>query len=134
MNKTRLNTIGIEKRGIGFPEMLIALLPILGAYKIGPAAISFWILLALDIYSIIKLKKIQYTNMKPLLVFIVYFLIHEAILVMIGPKGGSININYRIEQLTFLVSIILIVPILDMKKLSRSAGFPPSGGWNPPSR
>lgn len=117
MSNIKTSTI-ISFNKLGWVEMLIALMPILGAYYLGSAPFSFWILLFLSIVSILfKKKKIDFSLLRPFLIFILYYLVHEVILFIVAD---SINVNKRIESSVFLISVLFVVPIIDYKKLVAS--------------
>lgn len=119
MSTNRIGSI-ISFKELGWAEMLIALMPILGAYYLGPVPFSFWISLLLIAVSIVKKKRIDIQMFWPLILFICYFLAHEIVLLL---TNDSFNINRRIEQLVFLISIICVVPMLEIKKLIYSLNF-----------
>ena len=107
----------INLKNLGWTEMLIALLPILGAYYLGPVPFSFWILLLLSVVSIARKRRVDFNSIRPLVIFIIYYTVHEFIIAIVAD---GFNLNKRIEQFLFLFSIILITPIIDLKKLSSS--------------
>lgn len=105
---------------LGLAEMLVALLPILGAYYLGPVPFSFWILLVLSVVSMFMGKRINMQMMKPLFVFFVYFSIHEVLVLIVAD---SFNINNRIETSVSILSILFIVPLLNLNKLKACLYF-----------
>lgn len=107
-------------KDFGFAELLIALLPILCAYYLGPVPFSFWILLLLSVVSLIKGKHIDIIMMKPLMVFFVLFVIHDTILLFVAD---SFNINNRIEKSLNILSIFFVVPLLNYNKLKAALNF-----------
>lgn len=116
LNKSKIFAL----KDFGFAELLVALLPILCAYYLGPVPFSFWILLLLSIVSLIKGKHIDIIMMKPLIVFFVFYVIHETILLFFAD---SFNINNRIETVVSILSILFIVPLLNFNKLKAALNF-----------
>lgn len=116
LNKSKIFAL----KDFGFAELLVALLPILCAYYLGPVPFSFWILLLLSIVSLIKGKHIDIIMMKPLIVFFVFYVIHETILLFFAD---SFNINNRIETVVSILSILFIVPLLNFNKLKAALYF-----------
>lgn len=104
-------------KNLGWAEMLVALLPILGAYYLGPVPFSFWILLLLSIVTLFKGNIHLHRLLLPLELFFVYWFVHELILV---GFVADLNLNKRIEQFVSVFSILLIVPLLDLKRLTAS--------------
>ncbi len=108
-------------KNLGWAEMLVALMPILGAYYLGPVPFSFWIATILIIVSLLMGKKKNrrraWSIMLPLFIFMAYYIIHELVLYLVAD---SVNLNNRIEKIVFMLCIIFAVPFLDLKKLTAS--------------
>lgn len=107
----------INFRDLGWAELLVALLPILGAYYLGPVPFTFWILLFLTIASFFKKKGIDVQLLRPLIVFVIYYFVHETILLFVAD---NYNFNKRIENIVMFISVLLVIPILDMRKFKSS--------------
>lgn len=107
----------IKLKELGWAEMLIALMPILCPYYLGSLPITFYISLLLSVISIYKKKQINYSIIRPFVIFFVYWFVHELVLLVVAD---SFNINRRISQLVSLLFVILVVPMLDLRKLTNS--------------
>lgn len=105
---------------LGLSEMLVALLPILGAYYLGPVPISFWIVLLLTFISISKKRGINFRLFSPFIVFIIFYFFHELLMAVLVD---GFNVNKRVEQIVQFCSVLFIVPLLDIKKLNASLNF-----------
>ena len=110
----------INFRDLGWAELLVALLPILGAYYLGPVPFTFWIFLFLTIASFFKKKGIDVQLLRPLIVFVIYYFVHETILLFVAD---NYNFNKRIENIVMFISVLLVIPILDMRKFKSSLFF-----------
>ena len=108
-------------KNLGWAEMLVALMPILGAYYLGPVPFSFWISALLIIVSLVAGKKKKrsraWSFMLPLFIFMAYYIIHELVLYLVAD---SVNLNNRIEKIVFMLCVVFAVPFLDLKKLTAS--------------
>lgn len=96
---------------IGGFELLFAFFPILSQYSFGKVYFAIIFLLIMDFISLAKGRKPY--KFKPLLFFLVFYVIHE-IPILIGYNG---NIFGFLQYTLTLASIFIIVPALRMEKL-----------------
>ena len=96
---------------IGGFELLFAFFPILSQYNFGKVYFAIIFLLIMDFISLAKGRKPY--MFKPLLLFLVFYIIHE-IPILIGFGG---NVFGFLQNLLTIASIFFIVPALRMEKL-----------------
>lgn len=111
----------INIKELGWAELLVAVQPILTAYYLGPLPFSCVVLLFLSVVAIFRGRvKVDFHLMLPMLLFMSYWFFHEFLLLFVAD---NYNINKRIAQMIFFVSLLLVVPMLDYKKLVASVNL-----------
>lgn len=106
-------------RDVGFLELMFALTPMLSSFSLGsmPLSLLMWVVLVV----IVALKgKLDRTKVfKPLLFFILYWFVHGIAIMLVD----DVNLNGFIAQLIYFVSVFLLYPVLDLKKLKGSLNW-----------
>lgn len=105
------NYLNLNK--IGVLELAFALTPILMGFKLGPLPLSVLMWPLLILLSVIKAKGIKTKDFRPLTVFVVYWLVHQLIMMLIS----DVNANTIISQLLYFVAVYFLYPTLDSEKL-----------------
>lgn len=100
---------------IGGLELLFAFYLILTGYSYGPISFTWLVLLIMDIWAI-KRKVVLYF-FKPILYLLIFYLIHELIILVFYSNFASYHINRIFSSIIVLFSIFIIVPALDYKKM-----------------
>ena len=106
----------LNLRDIGVLEITFALIPMLCGFTFGglPLSLLMWVVLLVEL--VIIRKGIKPQSFKPLVAFIVYWVLHEAVYLMVD----DVNLNGLIEQLIFFVSVFALFPNLNLSKLKGS--------------
>lgn len=104
---------------VGLLEILLALYPILVAYRYGALYLSHIVLLLLDVVIIIKSRK-GFLRFTPLLLLLIYYIIHQFIDFAVFGLTQSYNINSTISELIFLFSLFIITPAINFEKFEGS--------------
>lgn len=112
----------LRLRNVGFLEMLLAIYPILAAYSYGSFRLAYAIVLVIDIFLLIS-KKVILLKYKPLFYFTFFFIIHQLIWFLFLGVRESYFVNQTIGALIILVSIFIITPVIDFKKLEGSVNW-----------
>lgn len=109
----------LNLRDIGVLEITFALTPMLCGFTFGglPLSLLMWVVLLVEL--VIIRKGIKQQSFKPLVVFIVYWVLHEAVYLMVD----DVNLNGLIEQLIFFVSVFALFPNLNLSKLKGSLNW-----------
>ena len=118
MNKIR-EFFGIYK--LGCLEFIIALYPILSVYNYGKVPLYLLLPFGLDIILLVsnRSKTFNY-DLKPFFLLIGYLLLHFILWIFIINNPPSYSFNSNIQQFVIMFSLIIILPYLDLKKLSSS--------------
>lgn len=109
--------IGISE--VGWLELIIALYPILAGYGYGSFKLSFGVLFILDVIIVFS-GKIKFLNNTSLVVLFSFIVIHDIAFMAVIPKVTSYYINSMISTIIYVVSVFIIAPQLDFKKLRSS--------------
>ena len=100
---------------IGGLELLFAFYIILTGYSYGPVSFTWLVLLIMDIWAI--KRKVVFSYFKPILYLLLFYLIHELIVLAFYSGFASYHINRVFSSLIVLSSVFIIVPALDYKKM-----------------
>jgi len=98
---------------IGGIEFVFALTPILMGFSIGGIPLSFLMWIILIIMVFLKNKHFKLKDFKPLTVFIVYWALHQFLLLFIA----DVNFNSIIAQLLYFAAVYFLYPSLSPQKL-----------------
>jgi len=104
---------------LGFFEVFIALYPILMGYGYGDFQLSFGTLIIVDVLLIYK-RKGSYLYFKPIVLLLLFVVVHELLWLFVMSNVPSYFINSLIAYVIFLISILIIAPALDYKKIEGS--------------
>lgn len=100
---------------IGGLELLFAFYLILSGYTYGPVSFTWLVLLIMDVWAI--KRKVVFSFFKPILYLLIFYLIHELIVLAFFSGFASYHINRVFSSLIVLSSVFIIVPALDYKKM-----------------
>lgn len=118
--KKIINYIGIGQ--IGLLEFVLAMYPILGGYQYGYIPFSLLVLIILDIIVFVQTQckpKLRQPN-KAIKFLIIYVMVHETVLFFTLPSVPSYFFNSYAGQVIIFLSILIIGPNLNFKKLLSS--------------
>ncbi len=101
-------------KGLGLIETILAFYLIMAGYSYGSIHMSLVVLVLLSFFSLFK-KKINNIGIRPLLVFLLFFVFHESIFLFI-TGAPSYHINSDISILIYIISVFFIAPIINYKK------------------
>lgn len=102
---------------IGWPEMLIAMYPILSSYQYGPLPFSLFILLIV-LYILYKRNiKLITLNNKRYKLMVTYIIMHEILLIFFMDNVPSFFINSLVALVISLLSVLFITPYVNWNKL-----------------
>ncbi len=104
-------------KGIGWFELLLASIPIIGPYTYGPIYVSYILLVALSIWSLFR--KRTRINLNPLIFLAVFFIIHEMVYIVM-LDFNSTRINNDLSVVLHLLTTIIIIPTINYEKLEKS--------------
>lgn len=107
---------------IGYLEIILALYPLMAAYRYGPLFISHIVLLSLDVVLLLRGKS-KFLHFVPLLLFLFYYVFHQIVGVTVFGLTQSYYINTTISSLVFLVSLFIIVPNINFDKFEGSINW-----------
>lgn len=108
---------------IGLIELLVALFPILAAYRFGSFSLGWGTLLILDILTIPKMRKRGQFRFKLFYYFAAFICIHEILWLFVIPTVPSYYINTFLGYIIFIFSIIWLQPLLDEERLEGSINW-----------
>lgn len=115
------NNFKLSIKGFGWREFIIALLPIIGPYQYGPIFLSYIICAIFSVVALTK-QRLIISDTKPLILLLILFIFHELIYIPILDFDSS-RINNDLSILLYLVSIILITPLINYEKLEKALLF-----------
>lgn len=115
--KSILHYLEIEE--IGWLEFAIALYPILAGYGYGSFQLAFGVLFILDIFILLSRQK-KYLNNTVLKILFTFIVIHDILYMAIIPEIKSYYVNSLIATVIYVVSVFVIAPHLDYRKLKSS--------------
>lgn len=98
---------------IGLLELVFALTPILMGFMLGPFPLSVLIWLILIVLTIFRNKGIKTMNFRPLSFFVVYWALHQLVLLVIT----DVNFNLIISQIIYFAAVYFLYPSLNVNKL-----------------
>lgn len=103
----------LNLQSIGLLELLFAFTPMLMGFKLGPFPLSVLMWPVLIVFTIFRNKKIKVQNFRPLTCFIIYWFIHQLVLLLIT----DVNKNLMISQVLYFMAVYFLYPSLDVNKL-----------------
>ena len=109
----------IEIGEVGWLEFIIALYPILAGYGYGSFQLAFGVLFILDVIILMSRQR-KYLNNTALKVLFSVIVVHDIIYLAIIPSVTSYYVNSLIATVIYVVSVFVIAPHLDYKKLKSS--------------
>lgn len=109
----------IEIGEVGWLEFIIALYPILAGYGYGSFKLAFGVLFILDVIILMSRQR-KYLNNTALKVLFSVIVVHDIIYMAIIPSVTSYYVNSFISTVIYVVSVFVIAPHLDYKKLKSS--------------
>jgi len=112
----------LELERFGWLEIVLALFPVMAAYKYGSLYVSHVILLFLDLILILRAGK-HLLKFTPLLTFLIYYVLHQIIGGSLFGLTQSYYINSTISCLIFVISLFIIVPYIDFEKFEGSINW-----------
>ncbi len=98
---------------IGLLELLFALTPLLSGFMLGSVPLSVLMWPILIILTVVRNKTIKVKNFRPLTLFILYWFIHQIILLFITDVNG----NLIVSQIIYFVAVYFLYPTLDSNKI-----------------
>lgn len=107
---------------VGVLEIILALFPLMAAYKYGSLYMSHIILLLLDVVLLLR-GKIRFLKFTPLLLFVIFYLLHQIIGMTLWGITQSYYVNTTISCCIFLVSLFIITPNIDFDKFEGSINW-----------
>lgn len=107
---------------VGFIELMLALYPILVSYRYGIIILAQIILLALDLVVILK-RKSRILSFTPLIIFFVYYILHQFLGILGWGLTQSYYINTFIGCIIYIGSIFIITPSVNLEKLEGSINW-----------
>lgn len=102
---------------IGFLELIIALYPILSAYRYGPIPLSIALPFVLTIMLLFSRQKKKSFIVSFFVLFSIYIVFHEILWLFVIDGIPSYFVNTFISYIIFLISIFIIHSHLDYAKL-----------------
>jgi|GEM_PF-2039609 len=105
----------LSLKNVGVIELLLALTPILSGFRIAGLRFAdlMWVILML--VSFLKFKYLPFRNNKPYMLFVLFWTFHE--LVIMTFFGSQMNIVGMFTFLLSFLSVFVLYPILDIRKL-----------------
>ena len=109
----------LDLKYVGLLEFVFAFTPILSGFSLGriPLSVLMWVILIGIV--VLQGKLNRFKTFKPLLVFIIYWLVHTFVIMIVD----DVNINGFIAQIIYFVAVFTIYPALDIKKLKGSLNW-----------
>lgn len=101
---------------IGLLELIFAFYPILSGYAYGALRMDLLVLLVMDVIVLLRPRK-KWLSCSPLLWLMFFILFHEFILFFYLGTDRSYLLNTIIGYFILFISIFIIVPALNYKKL-----------------
>lgn len=107
---------------VGLIEIILALYPILLSYRYGIIILAQVVLLALDLVVLLK-GKIRILSFTPLILFFVYYVLHQFFGSIAWELTQSYYINSFIGCIIYVGSIFIIAPSVNFGKLEGSINW-----------
>ena len=107
---------------VGFLEMILALYPLLLAYRYGIIILAQVVLLFLDVIVLLR-RKNHIVFFAPLMVFFVYYILHQFFGIIAWGLTQSYYINSFIGCIIYVSSIFIIAPNVRFDKLEGSINW-----------
>lgn len=106
-------------KDIGVLELVFAFTPMLSGFSFGniPLSVLMWVVLIVLVF--IRNRGIKLRNYAPFTVFVIYWVIHEMIIIFID----DVNLNVIIQQIIFFFSVYALHSYLDKNKLRGSLNW-----------
>lgn len=109
---------GIEQ--LGGAELLMATYPLMAPYEYGFIKLSVIIPVLLSTFLMVSPKKKYGCELSSFKYFLIYYVIHFLLWVILLPSIPSYFTNTFITSSIVLTSVIIIIPYIDYKKLDSS--------------
>ena len=106
----------LHLKDVGLLEMLFALTPILMGFNLGPIPLSALMWVVLIGVVVLKREKLRPRNFKPLMWFVIYWIVHQLVLLFIT----SFNVNALIVQVVYFAAVFFLYPVMDPRKMRGS--------------
>lgn len=106
----------LDLNQIGLLELIFAFYPILSGYAYGALRMDLLVLLVMDVIVLLRPRK-KWLSCSPLLWLMFFILFHEFILFFYLGTDRSYLLNTIIGYFILFISIFIIVPALNYKKL-----------------
>ena len=109
----------LSLREVGLLEMSFALTPMMSGFGLGslPMSLLMWVWLVALVILQGKMGKIQLY--KPLLCFVLYWLLHQLLIMVID----DLNLNGFLAQMICFIAAFSLYPILNLQKLRGSLNW-----------
>lgn len=105
-------------RDVGFIEMIIAMMPILGSYNIGKVYFHLLVPILLTVIAITRKVASKSTyNYKYLKWFSAFLILHDIVLMFILPSIPSYYVNLLLSFIIIAVAIYNVPNVVDYRKL-----------------
>lgn len=106
-------------RDVGFLELMFALTPMLSSFSLGSLPLSLLMWVVLVVIVALKGKLDRAKVFKPLLFFVLYWFVHSIVIMV----SDDMNLNGFLAQIIYFLSVFLLYPVLDLKKLKGSLNW-----------